>query len=112
MCELLGLNFNQPVRCSLSFRGFRNRGETNPHGWGIARFDGRACQIFKEPVSAPTSRLATFLRDYDPFVSSIFIGHVRYASRGGIRFKTRTPSHDPSDHGMWCLHTTALFRTL
>lgn len=82
MCELLGLNFNQPVRCSLSFRGFRHRGERNPHGWGIARFDGRACQVLKEPIKAPTSRLATFLRDYESFVSKIFIGHVRYASRG------------------------------
>lgn len=82
MCELLGLNFNQPVRCSLSFRGFSHRGEHNPHGWGIARFSGPACQVLKEPIEAPNSKLATFLRDYEPFVSKIFIGHVRYASRG------------------------------
>lgn len=91
MCELLGLNFNQPVRCSLSFRGFRHRGEHNPHGWGIARFDGRACQIFKEPIKAPNSRLATFLRDYEPFVSKIFIGHVRYASRGNLSLQNTHP---------------------
>ncbi|UCE24603.1 MAG: class II glutamine amidotransferase [Candidatus Zixiibacteriota bacterium] len=82
MCELLGLNFNQPVRPSLSFRGFRHRGKINPHGWGIARFDGHACQVFKEPIRAPESRLATFLRDYESFESKIFIGHVRYANRG------------------------------
>ncbi|MGQ9600982.1 MAG: class II glutamine amidotransferase [Anaerolineae bacterium] len=63
MCELLGLNFNQPVRCSLSFRGFRHHGERNPHGWGVVRFDGRSCQLFKEPIKAPSSKLATFLRD-------------------------------------------------
>jgi len=28
MCELLGLNFNQPIRASLSFRGFRLRGRS------------------------------------------------------------------------------------
>ncbi len=82
VCELLGLNFNQPVRCSLSFRGFIHRGGANPHGWGIARFEGRACQLFKEPIRAPASRLATFIRDYDSFTSNIFIGHVRFASRG------------------------------
>lgn len=82
MCELLGLNFNHPVRCSLSFRGFLHRGEHNPDGWGIARFDGRACQVFKEPIKAPNSKLATFLRDYESFESNIFIGHVRKASRG------------------------------
>lgn len=91
MCELLGLTFNQPVRCSLSFRGFRHRGEHNPHGWGITRFDGRACQVFKEPIKAPDSKLATFLRDYESFVSKIFIGHVRYASRGSHTLRNTHP---------------------
>ncbi|MCL4543219.1 MAG: class II glutamine amidotransferase [Chloroflexi bacterium] len=91
MCELLGLNFNLPVRCSLSFRGFCHRGEHNPHGWGIARFDGRACQVFKEPTKAPNSKLATFLRDYESFVSKIFIGHVRYASRGDHTLQNTHP---------------------
>lgn len=50
--------------------------------WGIARFDGKACQVFKEPIKASNSKLATFLRDYEAFVSKIFIGHVRYASVG------------------------------
>ncbi len=91
MCELLGLNFNQPVRCSLSFRGFRHRGQHNPDGWGIARFDGRVCQVFKEPIKAPNSKLATFLRDYESFVSKIFIGHVRYASRGNRTLQNTHP---------------------
>lgn len=60
MCELLGLSFNQPVRCSLSFRGFRSRGERNSDGWGVARYEVRVCQIFKEPVKAPSSTLAGF----------------------------------------------------
>lgn len=91
MCELLGLNFNQPVRCSLSFRGFCHRGEKNPHGWGIARFDGRACQVFKEPIKASSSKLATFLRDYESFVSKIFIGHVRRASQGSPALRNTHP---------------------
>ncbi len=48
MCELLGLNFKLPVSPSFSFRGFRHRSEGNPHGWGIARYEGKACQILKE----------------------------------------------------------------
>lgn len=91
MCELLGLNFNQPVRASLSFRGFRHRGEHNPHGWGIARFDGRACQVFKEPIKAHKSKLATFLRDYESFMSKTFIGHVRYASQGNHTLQNTHP---------------------
>ncbi|MCX7874895.1 MAG: class II glutamine amidotransferase [Melioribacteraceae bacterium] len=91
MCELLGLNFNKPVKCSISFRGFRHRGKHNPHGWGIARFDGPACQVFKEPINASNSKLATFLKDYDKFVSKIFIGHVRYASKGEPALKNTHP---------------------
>ncbi len=82
MCELLGLNFKHPVSASFSFRGFRHRSEKNPHGWGIARYDGKACQIFKEAVKAEDSPLAEFIRDYEPFQSQIFIGHVRDASKG------------------------------
>jgi glutamine amidotransferase len=77
MWQLLGLNFNKPVRASLSFRGFTHRGNFNPHGWGLARYEGKACQIFKEPLTATNSSLATFVRDYEQFRSTIFIGHVR-----------------------------------
>ena len=82
MCELLGLNFKLPVSPSFSFRGFRHRSEGNPHGWGIARYEGKACQILKEAADAQESKLAEFVRDYELFQSRIFIGHVRDATRG------------------------------
>ncbi len=91
MCELLGLSFNEPVRCALSFRGFRERGAHNPDGWGVARYDGRACQVFKEPVNAVRSGLASFVRDYEPFRSRIFIAHVRWASRGEVALQNTHP---------------------
>ena len=82
MCELLGLNFKHPVSASFSFRGFRHRSAANPHGWGIARYEGRACQVFKEPIKADDSQLADFIKDYQHFQSRIFIGHVRDATQG------------------------------
>lgn len=91
MCELLGINFKDPVSPSFSFRGFRHRSEGNPHGWGIARYEGRSCQIFKEAANAQTSKLAEFIRDYDLFKSQIFIGHVRDASRGGHTLQNTHP---------------------
>lgn len=91
MCELMGLNFNQEVRPSLSFRGFRHRGQRNPHGWGVAGFSGRACQVFKEPIRAPSSQLAAFVRDYKGFRSKILIGHVRYASQGSHTLQNTHP---------------------
>ena len=95
MCQLLGLNFNQPVRPSLSFRGFIHRGDRNPHGWGVARYEEKACQIFKEPISATSSALANFVRDYEPFRSTIFIGHVRMASRGRHTMQNTHPFSRP-----------------
>jgi len=82
MCELLGLNFKHPVSASFSFRGFRHRSQKNADGWGIARYEGAACQVFKEAIKAEESSLAEFIRDYEAFQSQIFIGHVRDASRG------------------------------
>lgn len=95
MCQLLGLNFNMPVRASLSFRGFIHRGDFNPHGWGIARYEGKACQIFKEPITAAHSSLAAFVRDYERFSSPLFIGHVRLASRGSHAIQNTHPFSRP-----------------
>ena len=49
MCELLGLAFNKPISPSLSFRGFRHRGERNPDGWGLAAI-ARTKARFKRSV--------------------------------------------------------------
>jgi len=62
MCELLGMSFNLPVRPSISFRGFRHRGEENPDGWGIAFYPDEAAQIIKEPIKAAKSHLSRFLQ--------------------------------------------------
>lgn len=91
MCELFGMSFNQPVRPSLSFRGFRNRGSFNPDGWGIAYYPDRAAQIIKEPVKAEESGLSSFLKDYDGLESNIFIAHVRISSVGGENFSNTHP---------------------
>ena len=82
MCELLGMNFNRPVSCGFSFRGFSNRGNPNPHGWGIALYPegGKAVQVFKEPLRARSSELAEFVNNYGRLRSNSFISHVRYAT--------------------------------
>jgi glutamine amidotransferase len=92
MCQLLGLSFNVPVRPEISFRGFMRRGRANPHGWGLALYpDGKAAQVYKEPVEAGASPLAGFLRDYAQLESAIFIGHVRVASSGGHFYRNTHP---------------------
>jgi glutamine amidotransferase len=85
------MSFNQPVRPSLSFRGFRQRGKDNKDGWGIAFYPDRAAQIFKEPRKAHESPLSKFIRDYPNVKSKIFIAHVRLGSRCGVAYMNTHP---------------------
>lgn len=82
MCELLGIAFNEPVTASISFRGFRHRGNKNPDGWGLAWFKNRQAEIRKEPAPAHESSLAAALQMDRQISSHIFVGHVRFANRG------------------------------
>ena len=82
MCELLGMSFNLPIRPKISFRGFRYRGENNPHGWGVAFYPDKSVQVIKEPIKSKESLLSKFLQDYQEVKSKIFIAHVRYTSVG------------------------------
>ncbi|MGQ9799681.1 MAG: class II glutamine amidotransferase [Ignavibacterium sp.] len=90
MCELLGLNFNEPVKIDLSFRGFRRRGEDNPDGWGLAYYNNNSFEIIKEERSAADSEVAEQLMTKN-LVSKIFISHVRLASKGNINYNNTHP---------------------
>jgi len=91
MCELLGMSFNLPVRPSISFRGFRHRGEKNPDGWGITFYPDEAAQIIKEPIKAAESHLSKFLQEYKGLKSKIFIAHVRYSTTGSKTYRNTHP---------------------
>ena len=90
MCELLGLAFNKPISPSLSFRGFRHRAE-NPDGWGLAAITPTRARIEKEPIRADQSDVSRVLRDDARLTAPIFIGHVRFASRGEVNLKNTHP---------------------
>ncbi len=91
MCELLGLSFNQPVIPNLSFKGFRNRGGRNPHGWGLAYYPDESAQVIKEPKKANESLLSEFIEKYQGVKSKIIIAHVRYTSGTSITHKNTHP---------------------
>jgi glutamine amidotransferase len=91
MCELLGLNFNEKVSSTFSFRGFRNRGEYNPSGWGIAYYKNLNAQIIKEPISSAISTKAKSLISKNSVKSKIFISHVRNASIGAENLNNTHP---------------------
>lgn len=93
MCELLALNFNYEITPSISFKGFRNRGSHNPHGWGIAFYPDRSCQVIKEPLKAGESTLSRFIQSYPEIKSNIVLAHVRFNSVGEPDYQNTHPFH-------------------
>ena len=91
MCQLFAASFNKKLNITYSFRGFRTRGEGNPHGWGLAWYPDSAVQILKEPIKAGESQLADFLQEYPKVRSKYFIGHVRWGNVGGINYSNTHP---------------------
>ncbi|MEM4973321.1 MAG: class II glutamine amidotransferase [Candidatus Hadarchaeales archaeon] len=87
----MGMAFNQPVNPSFSLRGFRHRGEGNPHGWGIAYYPDESVQIIKEPIKAGESSLFEFIRKYRGIKSKIIIAHVRHTSGSPVAYKNTHP---------------------
>lgn len=90
MCQLLGLNANNPADIVFSFTGFRERGgHTDDHkdGFGIAFFEQNqdkklSLRSFYDDKPSAISPLADFLSDH-PVKSLNTICHIRKASDGG-----------------------------
>ena len=92
MCELLALCFNKKIRPYISFRAFRESGEYNPHGWGIAFYpEPHVACIFKENLPVKESILADFISKYHGLRSKIFICHVRFGTSGGRYYRNTHP---------------------
>ena len=82
MCELFGMSARQPgaVSSYLELLGPRGGG-SGPHadGWGVAWYEGRAAQVFKEPEAAAHSRCYSMLAE-SPRASSLVVAHIRKAN--------------------------------
>ena len=82
MCELFGMSARRPGPVSdyLELLGPRGGG-SGPHsdGWGIAWYEGRAAQVFKEPEAAAHSRCYSMLAE-SPRASSLVVAHIRKAN--------------------------------
>ncbi len=93
MCELLGINFNHPVRPAFSFPSLLKGCWRNWDGWGIGFYPegSKSVQIFKEPYTGITSDLAAFLQNYNGLHADLFIAHIRKSSRGDNVFHNTHP---------------------
>ena len=86
MCQLLGMNSNQPASLAFSLEGFvRRGGQTDEHrdGWGIAFFEGRQCRVLRDEQPSCQSQLADRMRRH-PVKSRTVIAHIRKATQGQV----------------------------
>ena len=95
MCQLLGLNSNQPTDICFSFTGFKARGGVTDHhvdGWGIAFFEGRGVRILHDHEPSCRSALAELVSAH-PIPATNIIGHIRKATRGEVSLENTHPFH-------------------
>src|SRR5271156_2871643 len=81
MCQLLGISANREVNIIFSFREWRHRGKSNPHGYGFACWGASGLKIVKAASNIYDAKPA----DIDEVTgarSRMFIGHVRLKSVG------------------------------
>jgi len=93
MCQLLGMNCNNPTDATFSFTGFAQRGgRTADHvdGWGIAFFEDRGLRHFVDHLPAAESPVADLIRKY-PIKSRNVIAHIRKATQGAVNLQNCHP---------------------
>ncbi|MCX8175587.1 MAG: class II glutamine amidotransferase [Candidatus Micrarchaeota archaeon] len=80
MCDLFGMSTNEPDRATRSLPIFQKHGVENPHGWGIAYYNGNRAIIKKKAESAATS--TEFADLIQKAKSNVIISHVRFKTHG------------------------------
>jgi len=93
MCQLLGMNCNNPTDITFSFTGFAQRGgRTADHvdGWGVAFFEDRGLRHFVDHLPASESPVAELIRKY-PIKSRNVIAHIRKATQGAVNLQNCHP---------------------
>lgn len=93
MCELLGMSCRQPTQLTFSLETLASHSESPSRqrdGWGVAFYEGRDVELFREPIPASDSPLANFLTQHGPR-TTLAIAHIRHATRGGIHLANTQP---------------------
>ncbi|OGW60210.1 MAG: hypothetical protein A2V83_02360 [Nitrospirae bacterium RBG_16_64_22] len=82
MCQLLGISSNREVDLNFSFREWRHRGRTNPHGYGFACWNTDGPRIVKAASSLFKAGTGD-VSEVRAARSRMFLCHVRLATSGG-----------------------------
>ncbi len=86
MCQLLGMNSNQPADLRFSFAGFAERGgRTGEHtdGWGIAFHTPRGVRVIRDERASVASPLAEHVKRRRIKAANV-VAHIRKATQGRI----------------------------
>jgi glutamine amidotransferase len=93
MCRLFGLYANKSVNVYFSFfearKSLKKQSYGNPHGWGIAWFNGSEWKLYKEPQPLyKSSKAEELIKEVSGI---IIISHVRYATYGEPKTENTHP---------------------
>ncbi len=101
MCELFAFSSSHPTRARFSLDEFRQHGcAKGPHcdGWGLAFYDGKYAQIYREKKPAAYSEWMNFLLHHENY-SQCVISHIRKATQGSISLQNTQP-FSRENHGV------------
>lgn len=83
MCELFGMSCAQPDRATRALPPFaEGYSERNPHGWGIAYYEGNEAKVIKRPGVA--SNDPGFQKAVEVARSKVILTHLRLTSKGVV----------------------------
>jgi glutamine amidotransferase len=113
MCELLGFSSLDRRNIGDYLNEFYSHCDTNPNGWGMARFDGPSVTVYTEPVRADKSEKLTRLIGETGKVGDM-LAHIRRATVGGVKPENCHPfvRTDGSGHLWTLMHNGTVFSGL
>ncbi len=93
MCELFAYSSSEPTRARFSLEEFRTHGcAKGPHcdGWGLAFYQDKFAQVYRDEQPAAYSEWMAFLLNHEHY-SSCVISHIRRATQGGVCLQNTQP---------------------
>ncbi len=92
MTQLLGINTQEELNVSFSFRMASSFEENAPDGWGYAFYNGSEWQSFKESLDMDKIlRLGVKTMSSHDFICKTFMSHIRYATLGKVTYDNTHP---------------------
>ena len=93
MCELLAMSSRRPAQLNFSLEtlaAHSSGGSTTRDGWGVAFYQGKDAELYREPMAASDSPLVRFLQSQGPS-TTLAISHIRHATRGAVDLSNTQP---------------------